>query len=390
MREGNGKKAGDSAGCPYAKKCGGCSGAAMPYKDTLTEKQKRLRKQLARFGTVEPVTGMAEPFHYRNKVHAAFGRSNIGQILCGTYEAKSHKIIPIETCLIEDKVSREIVLTVRDLVRALKLKIYDEDLRQGFVRHVLVRRAFGTGEILVALVTADSRFPLKKAFVKGLLDRHPEITTIVMNINDRRTSMVLGDREIVLYGSGRIRDRLCGRDFALSARSFYQVNPVQTEVLYRKAIELADLTGRETVLDAYCGIGTIGMIAADKAKSVIGVELNPEAVRDAIQNAKINRLKNVRIFRGDAGKVMTEMAAEGEHFDVVFMDPPRSGSDEAFLKAVMKAAPRKVVYVSCNPETLARDLTTLTRRYHVERICPVDMFPFAEPHVETVVCLSDK
>ena len=373
--------------CPYRKKCGGCDGAAASYKETLLKKQADLRRLMSRFGPVEPVIGMEEPFYYRNKVHAVFGRDRRGGIISGTYEGGSHRIVPIESCLIEDKLSREICLTVQDLARAFKLRIYDEDTRQGFLRHVLVRRGFATGEILVTIVAADSRFSAKKPFVKALLDRHPEITSVVLNINDRRTSMILGDREIVLFGEGRIRDKLCGHTFSISSRSFYQVNPVQTEILYKKAVELAGLTGGERVIDAYCGTGTIGITASDDAKEVIGIELNGDAVKDAIRNVKENKAKNVTILKGDAGRVMTEMAADGHRPDVVFMDPPRTGSDGTFLKALMTAGPDKIVYISCNPETLARDLRSLTKGYKVERICPVDMFPFTE-HVETVCLLT--
>ena len=241
---------------------------------------------------------------------------------------------------------------------------------------------------MVVLVTASPVFPSKNNFVKALRKVHPEITTVVQNINDRGTSMVLGTRDVVLYGKGFIEDKLCGCTFRISAQSFYQVNPVQTEILYQKAIEAAGLTGKETVLDAYCGIGTIGLIAASKAKQVTGVELNKEAVRDAIKNAKRNQTKNITFYCEDAGEFMLKMAAEDQQLDVVFMDPPRSGSSEVFLDCLAKLAPKKVVYVSCNPETLARDLRILKKKgYQMQEAWPVDMFPFCD-HVETVVLLS--
>ena len=232
--------------------------------------------------------------------------------------------------------------------------------------------------------------PSKNNFVKALRKLHPEITTIVLNVNDKKTSMVLGEKETVLYGKGYIEDTLCGLTFRISPKSFYQVNPVQTEILYGKAMEYAELTGKERVIDAYCGIGTIGMIAAKQAKEVIGVELNKDAVRDAIRNAKRNGMKNITFYQKDAGEFMVQMAAQGEHADVVLMDPPRAGSDEAFLSSVVKLSPERIVYVSCNPVTLARDLKYLTKHGYQAQVCqPVDMFPWTG-HVETVCLLSKK
>ena len=290
--------------------------------------------------------------------------------------------------MIEDQKADEIIVTIRGLLKSFKIKTYDEDTQYGLLRHVLIRHGFSTGEIMVVLVTASPVFPSKNNFVKALRKVHPEITTVVQNINDRGTSMVLGTRDVVLYGKGFIEDKLCGCTFRISAQSFYQVNPVQTEILYQKAIEAAGLTGKETVLDAYCGIGTIGLIAASKAKQVTGVELNKEAVRDAIKNAKRNQTKNITFYCEDAGEFMLKMAAEDQQLDVVFMDPPRSGSSEVFLDCLAKLAPKKVVYVSCNPETLARDLRILKKKgYQMQEAWPVDMFPFCD-HVETVVLLS--
>ena len=343
---------------------------------------------MKKFGKVNPIIGMKEPFYYRNKVHAVFDRDRRGNIISGTYEANSHRVVPIEECLIEDKKCQEIIRTIRGMLKSFKIKTYDEDTGYGLLRHVLVRRGAKSGEIMVVLVLGSPIFPSKNNFVKALRKEHPEITTILLNVNSKKTSMVLGEKESVIYGKGFIRDELCGCTFRISAKSFYQVNPVQTEVLYNKAIEFAALTGKERVIDAYCGIGTIGMIAAKHAKEVIGVELNKDAVRDAKLNAKENNVKNIVFRQGDAGEFMTAMAAAGEKADVVLMDPPRAGSDEAFLSAVVKLAPKKVVYVSCNPETLARDLKYLTRKgYEVRKIQPVDMFGFTV-HVETVVLMS--
>ena len=242
----------------------------------------------------------------------------------------------------------------------------------------------------MVLVLGSPILPSKNNFVKALLKLHPEITSIVLNVNDKKTSMVLGEKETVLYGKGYIEDELCGRRFRISPKSFYQINSVQTEFLYGKAIELANLTGKERVIDAYCGIGTIGLVAAQKAGEVIGVELNPDAVRDANRNAKMNQTENITFYQNDAGVFMTEMAEAGEHADVVFMDPPRAGSDEAFLTSVVRLAPDRIVYISCNPETLARDVAWLKKhRYQAEGCWGYDMFPFCD-HVETVVLLSHK
>ena len=279
------------------------------------------------------------------------------------------------------------IQTIRKLAKSFKIKIFNEDSGYGLLRHVLIRTGRKTGEMLVVLVVASPVFPSKNNFVKALRKEHPEITSIVLNINDKKTSMILGERNIVLYGKGYIQDELCGYTFRISPHSFYQVNPVQTERLYKKAIRLADLKGKEKVLDAYCGIGTIGMIASKQVKEVIGVELNRDAVR--MPSAMLwEWCENIRFYQADAGEFMVAMAEQGEKMDVVFMDPPRAGSDEAFLQSVIKLAPKKVVYISCNPETLARDLGYLTKKkYKVTKICPVDMFPFTD-HCEVITCLQ--
>ena len=374
--------------CPVFLRCGGCQLLDMPYDKQLSLKQKQLEELLKPYCRVQPIIGMKDPFHYRNKVHAVFDHDKKGNPVSGVYEANTHRVVPIESCLIEDQKADEIIGTIRGMLKSFKIKTFDEDTGYGLLRHVLIRRGFATGDIMVVLVTASPVFPSKNNFVRALREKHPEITTIVQNINGRDTSMVLGDRENVLYGKGYIEDILCGFRFRISSKSFYQVNPVQTEVLYRKAIELAGLTGKETVIDAYCGIGTIGIVASQEADRVIGVELNRDAVRDAAQNAKINGIKNAQFYCNDAGAFMSKMADNGEHVDVVFMDPPRSGSTEEFIQSVAKIKPEKVVYVSCGPETLARDLGVFRKMgYEAKVAWGVDMFPQAA-HVETVVLLS--
>ena len=374
--------------CKCAKLCGGCQYQGVPYEEQLKKKQKLEESLLKRFGKVNPIIGMENPYHYRNKVHAVFGRDRKGNAIAGTYQANTHRLIAVEHCMIEEEKSQAIIRTIRDMLKAFKIKTYDEDTGYGLLRHVLVRRGFKTGEIMVVLVLGSPILPSSNNFVKALRKAHPEISTVVLNINDRRTSMVLGEREKTIYGKGFIRDELCGCMFRISPKSFYQVNPVQTEILYQKAVEFAGLTGKESVIDAYCGIGTISLIAAKQARQVIGVELNKDAVRDAKINAKENQITNVQFRLGDAGEFMEAMAARKETMDVLFMDPPRAGSDEKFLSSAVKMGPGKIVYISCNPETLARDLKYLTRKgYRVEEVQPVEMFPFTG-HVETVVLLS--
>ncbi len=365
--------------CPAAGKCGGCAYQGIPYEEQLQKKKEQVRRLLRDICPVRAAVGMEDPYHYRNKVHAAFGRLRDGRIVSGIYQEGTHKIVPVDSCLIEDQTADSIIRDIRGLLASFKIKIYNEDSGYGLLRHVLIRRGFATGQVLVALVLASPILPSKNNFVKALRKLHPEITTVVLNVNDKKTSMVLGERNITLYGKGYIEDILCGKTYRISPGSFYQVNPVQTEVLYRKAIELAGLTGRERVLDAYCGIGTIGMTAADQAGEVIGVELNRAAVRDAISNAKANGVKNIRFFAGDAGDFLDDLAARGETVDVVFLDPPRAGSTEKFLNAVARMGVERVVYVSCNPETLARDLKYLKKKgYQAEGVWVVDMFPWTE------------
>ena len=375
--------------CKVWKKCGGCQFQGVPYTEQIKIKQKNMNKLLKKYGNVKPIIGMENPFYYRNKVHAVFDRDKKGNIICGTYEAGTHRVVPVEECMIEDKTSQEIIRAIRDMLKSFRIKTYDEDTGYGLLRHILVRRGFSTDEIMVVLVVASPIFPSKNNFVKALRKKFPQISTVVLNVNDKKTSMVLGERDIVLYGKGFIRDRLCGCTFRISPQSFYQVNPVQTELLYKTAIEYAGLGRKERVIDAYCGIGTIGLVAAGKAREVIGIELNKNAVRDAIVNARENKITNARFYQGDAGEFMEGMVSEGERADVVFMDPPRTGSTEKFLASMVKLGPSRIVYISCGPDTLARDLEFLTKHGYVTRkIQPVDMFSFTE-HCE-VVCLLTK
>lgn len=377
-------------GCPYAKLCGGCQLQNLTYEEQLRHKQVKCIRLLGRFCRVREIIGMETPYHYRNKVQAAFATDRRGQIISGVYQSSSHKVVAVEHCMTEDEKADEIIGTVRKLLKSFKLKPYNPDTKQGFLRHVLVKRGFQSGQIMVVLVTGTQEFPKKRSFVNALLKAHPDITTVLQNINPRRTSMVLGEKEEILYGDGKIEETLCGLRFRISAKAFYQINPVQTEVLYKTALDFADLSGAETVIDAYCGTGTIGLFAASLAKQVIGVELNRDAVKDAKENARLNNTQNIRFVCADAGEFMLSAANAGEHADVVLMDPPRAGSDRAFLSSLVTLAPQKIVYISCNPETQQRDLLFLCKNgYAVKKIQPVDMFPHTD-HVETVVMLSHK
>ena len=342
--KGKQKKSSSSSKCPYQKKCGGCTYLNLSYEEQLAKKEQFLKKTLKGIVPVKGMVGMENPYHYRNKVNSAFARKKDGTIISGIYEKGTHKVVPVDECLLEDQRADAIIRDIRSLLKSFKIMIYNEDSGYGLLRHVMVRTGFASGEIMVVLVCVSPVFPSKNNFVKA----------------------------------------------RISPQSFYQVNPVQTKNLYEKAISLAGLTGNERVMDAYCGIGTIGLIASRDAREVISVELNPDAVRDAVTNAKRNQIKNVSFYQNDAGAFMVSMAEKGEKADIVFMDPPRAGSDEAFLSSVVTLSPKKVVYVSCNPETLARDLRYLTKHgYKAEEAWGYDMFAWSE-HVETVCLLTQK
>ena len=374
-----------------AKKCGGCPMLGLDYAEQLKQKEAAVRKLVGKYGPVAPIRGAENPCHYRNKVISTFAAGPGGKLVSGIYAAGTHKVLPVESCLLQDEVLDTVMQAVRAAANTCRCQPYNEDKDTGLLRHCLLRRGVATGQVMVVLVTARPILPGAKNFVRSLLaeaeKRGVPVTTVVQNYNPRRTSVVLGEEEKVLYGKGFILDILCGKTYALSPRSFYQINHDQTEVLYGLVVDAAHLTGNEVVLDAYCGIGTIGLTASGRAGQLIGVELNRDAVRDAIGNAKHNGVKNARFYAADATRWITEAAAAGQKADVIFMDPPREGSTPAFLDSVARMAPRRVVYVSCNPETLARDLAHLTRKgYRVEQSTPVDLFP-QTAHCEVVCSL---
>ena len=371
--------------CPAYKKCGGCQ-LDVTYKQQLSYKQRTVIKMLGRYARVDNIIGMEEPLHYRCKVSNAFGYSR-GQVISGIWQSSSKRIAKIDTCALEDERAEVIIREIKRLLPMFKLKTYDEVTKAGFLRFVTIRIGKQSGEILVALGTNSGTFPPLKNFVQALVKACPNITTITRNISCDRLNLLLGKSETVLYGDGFITDKLCEYDFRISARSFFQINPVQTEKLYKTAVDFASLTGNERVIDAYCGVGTIGIIASSGAKEVIAVEQNEDAVKNAAENVKLNNIANIHIAGGDAGEFMKELAASGESADVVFTDPPRAGCSKQFLHSLLTLAPKKIVYVSCNPETLARDLYFLTKNgYKAEKIQPVDMFPYTK-HCEVVVQL---
>ena len=377
----------ESLSCPVSKKCGGCQLSNMTYAEQLSFKQAKVIRLLGKMHRVDEIVPSPRIFHYRNKVQVAFGRAN-GRVICGNYVTSTHQIVEIKDCQITDRKANEIIEDIRKLIISFRLTVFDENTMKGFLRHVLVRTGHISGQIMVVLVTGSYQFPKKKDFIDALLKKHPEITTVVQNINSAHTSMVLSEKSITLYGKGYIEDVLCEKVFRISANSFYQVNSIQTEKLYGAATEMAQLEKSDTVIDAYCGIGTIGISVADKVKQVLAVEINKQAIRDARVNAKLNDVENIRFSAMDAGKFMRKLAYEKTPVDVVIMDPARAGADEPFLSSLVKLKPRKVVYISCNPDTQRRDISYLSKHgYQVEELQPVDMFPFTE-HVESICLLT--
>lgn len=414
--------------CPHARECGACQHVNEPYAAQLARKDERMRELFAEFdgAEVRAILGMEHPYHYRNKVISPYaqgkrlgdaphgragrygkdGRRTRGgagdarsaagrkgapryEILCGMYAAGTHRIVATDDCLVENEQAKRVILTIRQLMPRFGIQPYNEDAGAGFLRHAVVRVGHTSGEVLVTLVTNGAEFPASRAFCRELVKRCPFVTTVVQNVNERQTNVILGQREQRLYGPGFILDRLCGLSFRISSQSFYQVNAVQTEVLYTTAIDLAGFTGGERAIDAYCGTGTIGLVAAARgAGEVVGVDSVESAIRDARQNALHNGVGNARFVAADAGEFMRRLAADGERADVVLMDPPRAGSSEEFLDALAALGPARVVYISCNPQTQVRDCRQLRDRgYRLRTVQPVDMFPHTD-HVETVALLE--
>ena len=373
--------------CPYAKKCSGCQLQNMTYEEQLRFKQGKLVGLLGRFCRIMPIIGAKNPVNYRNKLQSAFAHRD-GRLLTGIYQSARRAVVSVDHCMLEDIRSQEIVKSLQKICARLKIKAYDLRRGTGVLRHVTVRTADKGAQVMVVLVTAAPELPHSRTIVRELVAAHPEITTIIHNVNDTETPLFMTEKSRVLYGSGHITDTLCSLSFRIGPRSFYQVNHDQTEKLYQTAVKYAALTGSERVIDAYCGTGTISLCMAADAREVIGVEINSEAVENAKENARINGIKNAKFYCADAGKLMTEMARQGEQVDLVVTDPPRAGCSRKVLESLLTLAPKRIVYVSCNPETLARALFPLTKGgYRVKKIQPVDMFPMTG-HVESVVCLT--
>ena len=378
--------------CPLFGKCGGCDYVNETYDYELMMKWLREDKLLGRYGRVEKVLSSPSLTGYRCKVQAVCGRDRDGKFITGQYRKGSHHLFPIRSCSLEDGMATAVLQTVRQMATRFSISPFDEDRGTGDLRHILIRTGWKTRETMVVLVTAKKDFPHKDDFVSAIHQKNPNVVTVVQVINNEKTSMVIpkDSEEIILWGKGYIVDNLCGLDFRISAKSFYQVNPEMAERLYEIAMNMARLRPTDTVIDAYCGTGTIGLVAASRGvKEVIGIESNPDAVKDAKLNAEANGISNARFIVDDASKWLKSAQKEGQKCDVLFLDPPRAGSSEEFLAAAGRMEPEVIVYISCNPETLSRDLRYITRflPYRVLGIQPVDLFPGSE-HIETVVLMS--
>lgn len=380
--------------CPVAGPCGGCQLQAMDYEEQLRYKERKIYNNITRIGGFSevpmlPIMGMDEPWRYRNKAQFPWGLDKDGNIIVGFYAGRTHSIIGCEDCLLGAEENREVLRRIKAHMERYHLMPYDEATHKGLIRHTLIRKGFRTGELMVCQVINGKSLPHSEELVNSLLEI-PGMTSISFNINKDRTNVILGDRVENLYGPGYIADSIGDVKYRISPLSFYQVNPVQTEKLYGTALEYAGLTGGETVWDLYCGIGTISLFLAQKAKKVYGVEIVPQAIADARENARLNGLDNVEFFVGKAEEVLPEQYEKNHVYaDVIVVDPPRKGCDEACLNTIVKMAPKRVVYVSCDSATLARDMKYLAERgYKVEKVRGCDMFPQGL-HVETV-CLLER
>ena len=366
--------------------CGGCQYQGISYDKQLKLKQEYVEGLLKSFGKIKPIIGMNNPLNYRNKVQVSFGYDDNHKVICGNYVPSTHTIVEVDDCMICDEIANKVIQSVKKLIIKYKISIFDENSMRGCIRHIFIRST-NTNQYMLVLVTGTMNINKKQEFIKDILKYNKEITTIVQNINNKHTSMILGQKNITLYGKGYIEDELCGLKFRISPSSFYQVNKYQTEILYKEAIKTANLNQNDVLIDAYCGTGTIGLVASKYCKQVLGIEINKHAIKDAIVNMRNNDIENASFICDDAGKYMNLLTKQHIKVDVVVMDPPRSGSDKKFMDAVIKLKPNRVVYVSCNPNTLKDNLKYMSKSYNIKSIQPVDMFPFTN-HVETVVLMS--
>ncbi|MCY9266853.1 23S rRNA (uracil(1939)-C(5))-methyltransferase RlmD [Bacillus licheniformis] len=382
------------APCPIYKQCGGCQLQHINYEGQLLYKQKQVKDVLERIGkldlsriTVHPTLGMEDPWNYRNKAQVPVGERE-GGLIAGFYQQRSHEIIDMNECLIQQSENDRVVQAIKEICGKYGIKAYNEERHKGWLRHIMVRYGAVTGEMMVVFITRTNDFPHKAKIVEEITAAFPHVKSIVQNINPKKTNVIFGDETTVIWGEEYIYDTIGGIKFAISARSFYQVNPEQTKVLYDKALEYAELNGEETVIDAYCGIGTISLFLAKQAKKVYGVEIVPEAIEDAKRNAELNGIENAEFAVGEAEAVIPKWYEEGIKADTLVVDPPRKGCDEALLRTIIEMKPKRVVYVSCNPGTLARDLRVLEDGgYSTREVQPVDMFPHTA-HVECVAILT--
>ena len=382
--------------CKTYKMCGGCNLRHIKYEDTLKIKksivENCLYKELKRDICVNDVIGMEEPKFYRNKLIYPVGINKNDETIMGVFANRTHNIVEVKECFIQDKVNQEVANTVLEIVKKNNIKPYNEENRSGNIRHIIIRRGKQTNEIMVILVCNESKKNeiFEKDLVKALIGKYPQIKSIVKNINDKNTNVIMGDKNINLYGEGYITDKLNNYVFKISPHSFYQVNPVQTVKLYNTAINLANLNKDDIVLDLYCGIGTISIFLARHVKKVIGIEIIEDAIKDAKENAKINSIENIDFYAGDVENLLREILEDEKNIpSVVFVDPPRRGLDSNTIYNIKKIEPKKVIYVSCNPATLARDIALLEEKYDVREVQPVDMF-CGTSHVECIVVLELK
>jgi 23S rRNA (uracil1939-C5)-methyltransferase len=380
------------APCVYFDKCGGCQLQHLSYEGQLKWKQKMVENVMKRLGKIDApvlsVKGMEEPWHYRNKSQIPFAQNEAGQAVAGFYKTKSHAIVDMERCLIQTGEADMMMADLKGELAALGIRPYDEKSHQGMLRHVVVRKGRATGEVMIVLVTKAKKFSQKEAAVAKIRELVPNVTSIVQNINGEKTNVIFGDETVTLWGKDTIEDTIGNVRFEISARSFYQVNPLQTEVLYKQALDYAQVEGNERVIDAYCGIGSISLFLAQKAGHVMGVEIVPQAIEDAKRNAELNGFTNTYFEAGPAEEVIPRWYKEGKEADVLVVDPPRKGCDEALLNTIIEQKPKRVVYVSCNPATLARDLRILEDGgYKTQEVQPVDMFPHTT-HCEAVAWLE--
>ena len=374
------------------KDCGGCQIQELDYQKQLDIKTNEVKQVISRIGKLEDVVihdtlGMEEPVRYRNKAQFPIQKVNNNPLI-GFYKKKSHDIIPTDKCIIQHEINDKIMKIIKTYINAYKVSVYDEKTHTGVLRHLVTKVGFTTNEVMVVLVANGKKLPYLKELASVLEENVPGFKTLVVNVNREKTNVILGRENIVVYGDGKINDYIGELVFEISPLSFFQVNPVQTEVLYNKALEYADLKGNDTVFDIYCGIGTISLFLAQKAKKVYGIEIVEDAIKDAKINANLNNLDNVEFYVGKAEEVVPKMYKEGKTANVVVVDPPRKGCDEKVLDTIVSMKPDRVVYVSCNPSTLARDLAYLDERgYKCLEVQPVDMFPHTM-HVESVAKLE--